>query len=80
MDALPTVINALVVAAATTVIWFITRAQTSALERRMDRHEDRTEARFERLEAKIDGKIDSVRADITQLAFRLGDRPQPQTG
>jgi hypothetical protein len=91
MDALPTVINTLVVAVATTVLWFITRAQTSALERRMDRHEDRTEARFDRLETKLEGriesveskleaKIDAVRADITQLAFRLGERPHPQTG
>ena len=83
MDAVPTVINALVVAFATTILWFITRAQTEDIARRLERHEDKADARFERLEAKIervDAKVDVVRTDITQLAFRLGDHPQPQTG
>ena len=80
MDAIQTIINAGLAGLVTTAVWFITRAQTSALDRRLDRHEDRTEARFERLEAKIDAKTDALRADITQLAFRLGERPHPQTG
>lgn len=80
MDALPTIVNALVVAAATTVLWFVTRAQTRDVAHRIERFEGRVERLETRLDAKIDSKIDSVRADITQLAFRLGDRPQPQTG
>ncbi len=116
MDTVQTMINAGLAAFVTAGVWFITRAQTAVLERRIDRHEERTdrleargEARFDRLEEQIDvvrseletkidvvrseletkidavrseleTKIDAVRTDITQLAFRLGDRPHPQTG
>jgi peptidoglycan hydrolase CwlO-like protein len=116
MDPAQTVTNALLLAASTTIFWFVTRVQARSLERRLDRHEDDTNARFvqleakiDRLDAKIDGvdtrldskidavrtelgakidavrtdlgaKIDTVRGDITQLAFRLGQPPQPQTG
>ncbi len=66
MDTLPTLINALVAALATTTVWFITRAQSQALERRLDRFEDKADARFDPLETKLEGKIDAVRADITQ--------------
>jgi C4-dicarboxylate-specific signal transduction histidine kinase len=87
MEVTQTLINALLLAAFTSFLWFTTRAQFRNLERRLDRHEERTEARFERLEAKIDSvrleldaKIEALRADMTQLAFRLGQPPQPQTG
>jgi len=94
MKYLPTLINALVVAAMGALVTFITRTQIQDVRReiggvrtevRETRRELRSEISAVRSELKTEiGAVRSemavMRSDLTQVALAVGVRPRPQTG
>jgi hypothetical protein len=68
MDAVATVIYALVVAAVGFVLAWISKDRFKALERRIDRLEDGME--------RFQGSLDGMRSDLTQVTLAVGARPR----
>jgi chromosome segregation ATPase len=67
MDVLPTLINAVVVAAAATLVTFVTRSQHQDLVHRLDRHEDKNDAQFAKIDQRfdaVDERFDAVRSGL----------------
>jgi uncharacterized protein (DUF3084 family) len=90
MDYIPTVINAVVVAAVGLLITYVTRAQIDDVRRELrDVKQDirdvrsemaglRTEMRSEFSDVR--SEMAALRSDLTQVALAVGARPRPQTG
>jgi hypothetical protein len=74
MDLIPSIVNAVVVAAVALILAWVGKGRFDALERRMDRHEAQNEARFEAMQASMD----AMRSDLTQLAISFGQQPRAE--
>lgn len=92
MDLTPSIVNAVVVAAAFLALRWMVKGRFEALERRMDRHEAQNEAHFDAIERRMDrhegqnesrfertqASLDGLRSDLTHLAIALGTRPRAE--
>jgi hypothetical protein len=92
MDLVGTSINAVFVAGAGLVLWWLFRGRFDASDHRIDRleerlvgTEERLDGRFDRLETRLDGRLDglqasmdAMRSDLTQVALAVGVRPRAQ--
>jgi ribosomal protein L29 len=90
MDTLPTLINALVVAAAAATVTFITRSQIQDVKEELrefkaEMREFKAEVKAEFLGVKAEFRdvrreIADLRSDLTQVALVVGARIRPETG
>ena len=81
MDLIPSIVNAVVVAAVGLVLGWLAKGRFDALERRLDRHEAQNEARFDGTDRRFEAmqsSIDALRSDVTQLAIALGTQPRAE--